>query len=315
VTTPDHLAAWLRVRERVPWPGVVPHPATPVRAVRDGFLRFAESTAARGPDRSGRLLAAQREVRAFAAPGADLTVGRLSGWNGILRGVPAPAFRPAAAHAKGGRERYGLEPGTERRFAACLAEAADPEIPVTARAARAYLDVNFFHPYDDANARLAALVLQFVLLRGGIELDEVAPIVTTIRRADDEHGAADLARMVHGMAAATRRRWDRSDLRAEVDLRLRDTHPAEGQRAHDAVEVEPAHPLVRVREAGLDGLLDPLRDEDAVDDHGQGEQRPQHVAGELDRPVLHQRADHHDDRAGDEERADGTPRVDDVADQ
>jgi prophage maintenance system killer protein len=77
---------------------------------------------------------------------------------------------------------------------------------VTARAARAYLDVAFFHPFDDGNARLAGLVLQFVLLREGIELDEVAPILTTVRRADDADGAADLARLVHGIAAATRRR-------------------------------------------------------------------------------------------------------------
>jgi hypothetical protein len=39
-----------------------------------------------------------------------------------------------------------------------LAEATDHEIPVTARAARSYLDVAFFHPYDDGNARLAGLV-------------------------------------------------------------------------------------------------------------------------------------------------------------
>ena len=78
---------------------------------------------------------------------------------------------------------------------------------MTARAARAYLDVAFFHPYDDGNARLAGLVLQFVLLRGDVELDEVAPILTTVRRADDAEGAADLARLVHGIAAATHRRW------------------------------------------------------------------------------------------------------------
>ncbi len=121
-------------------------------------------------------------------------------------------FRPGPAYAKAGRERYGLHAGTERRFARCLAEAAGPETPVTARAARAYLDVAFFHPYDDGNARLTGLALRFVLLRGGVELDEPAPILTTVRRADDAHGSAGLARLVHGIAATTQRRGDRENI-------------------------------------------------------------------------------------------------------
>ncbi|MEU8001161.1 Fic family protein [Catellatospora sp. NPDC049111] len=104
------------------------------------------------------------------------------------RGVPVAAFRRAAAYAKNGRERYGLHADTEQRFVSCLAQTADRAIPVTARAARAYLDVAFFHPFDDGNARLAGLVLQFVLLREGVELDEVAAILTTVRRADDAGG-------------------------------------------------------------------------------------------------------------------------------
>jgi hypothetical protein len=48
-----------------------------------------------------------------------------------------------------------LHVDTEHRFASCLADAADHDIPVTART---YLDVAFFHPYDDGNARLAGLV-------------------------------------------------------------------------------------------------------------------------------------------------------------
>ncbi|WP_207915521.1 hypothetical protein [Micromonospora sp. 15K316] len=47
---------------------------------------------------------------------------------------------------------------------------------------------------------------QFVLLRERVELDEVAPILTTVHRADDAEGAADLARLIHGIAAATHRR-------------------------------------------------------------------------------------------------------------
>lgn len=121
--------------------------------------------------------------------------------------IPAADFRTGPAFAKNGRERYGLSADTRQRYTSCLAEAADQTIPVAARAARAYLDVAFFHPYEDGNARLAGLVLHFVLLRAGVELDEVRPILTTIRRADDPQGAADLARLIHGTATATDRRW------------------------------------------------------------------------------------------------------------
>ncbi|GAA4253574.1 hypothetical protein [Dactylosporangium darangshiense] len=201
MTAPDHLAAWQRVRELVAWRDVVPHLPAPVPAVRDGF-------AGRGPQ---RLLAARDDVRREASAGADLDLDLLARWNRIVRGVPVAAFRRAPAYAKHGRERYGLRADTEQRFAACVAQTADRSTPVTARAARVYLDVAFFHPYDDGNARLAGLALQFVLLRGGVELDEVAPILTTVRRADDAEGAAGLARLVHGIAAATHRRWLRAN--------------------------------------------------------------------------------------------------------
>ncbi|MEU2615177.1 hypothetical protein ABZ570_26895 [Micromonospora sp. NPDC007271] len=211
MTTPDHLAVWQRLRDTVAWRDVVPHPKAPVSATRDGFVGFARGSAGRDPQRLSRLLTAYDDVRLEAVANADLTSGLLARWNRIIRGVPVAAFRRAPAYAKNGRERYGLHPDTEHRFASCLAEAADRETPVTARAARAYLDVAFFHPYDDGSARLAGLVFQFVLLRESIELDEVAPILTTVRRADDAEGAADLARLVHGIAAAAHRRWLRAN--------------------------------------------------------------------------------------------------------
>jgi hypothetical protein len=198
LTATDHLTVWQRIREQVPWRDVVPHPVTPVRAVHDGYALFAADRPA--------LLAAYEDLRREAAAGAALTPESLARWNGIARGVPAPGFRRGTAYAKGGRDRYGLHADTEQRFAACVAQAADRSIPVTARAARIHLDVAFFHPYDDGNARLGGLAMQFVLLSERVELDEVRPLLTVARRADDAEGAAGLARMVHGIAAATRRR-------------------------------------------------------------------------------------------------------------
>lgn len=205
---PDQLTTWQRVREQVPWRDVVPHLPTPVRALRDGFAVHA--TIGDHQPRQSLLLAAYDDVRCTAVTGVGLTPQLTARWNAILRGIPAAGFRRCPAFAKNGRDRYGLHADTQQRYESCLSEAADPTIPVAARAARVYLDVAFFHPYDDGNARLGGLVMHFVLLRAGVELDEVHPILTTVRRADDPEGAADLARLVHGIATATHRRWLRS---------------------------------------------------------------------------------------------------------
>ncbi|MFC4071832.1 hypothetical protein [Actinoplanes subglobosus] len=204
---PDQLTTWLHVREQVPWGSIVAHLPTPILAVRDGFTAHAGTGA--DPRRRGLLLAAYDEVRCAAATSPGLTADMTARWNGMLLGIPAPGFRRDPAFAKNGRERYGLHADTRQRYESCLAQATDLAIPVAARAARAYLDVAFFHPYDDGNARLGGLVLHFVLRRAGVELDEVGPILTIVRRADDTEGAAGLARLVHGIATATHRRWVR----------------------------------------------------------------------------------------------------------
>ncbi|MFE7706731.1 hypothetical protein ACFU6I_13210 [Streptomyces sp. NPDC057486] len=39
------------------------------------------------------------------------------------------------------------------RLGTCLAQATDPALPLNARAARAYRDACFFHPFVNSNAR------------------------------------------------------------------------------------------------------------------------------------------------------------------
>lgn len=95
----------------------------------------------------------------------------LEEWLAVRESVP---WSDVAAHLDGPvpATRDGLHTCTGQRFASCLVDTADPATPVTARAARAYLDVAFFHRYDDGNGRLAGLVLLFVLLRERVGLDE-----------------------------------------------------------------------------------------------------------------------------------------------
>ncbi|MEV7419561.1 Fic family protein [Streptomyces sp. NPDC089919] len=192
----DCLAVWCRVRQQVDWRAAPEVPA-PVRpAVVDGPAAwYGGPVRARDPERADRLLAALALSRADAARGEPLTPALLGRWQELVLGVRGLRLRGSDAFAKGGRERYGLTPGTWQDFAGCLRESADPAVPLPARAARAYLDVAFFHPYPDGNARLALLALTYVLESEGVRLPEVGPLQTT-RYPDDPAGALDLAVLV-----------------------------------------------------------------------------------------------------------------------
>ncbi|MFJ9803863.1 Fic family protein [Streptomyces wuyuanensis] len=207
----DALAVWCGVRRRIGWErlgsGVVAGPVTPAL---DGFTAWCGGPVGRrDPARAQRLLSAYAAVRADAACGRSLTFGVLSGWQQSVLGTSeAVPFRTGDAYAKGGRERYGLTRSTEADFARCLHDSADQAVPPVARAARVYLDVAFFHPFDDGNARSALLALVFVLAREGVALDEVGPL-QTMRHADDPAGAEDLVRLVALLVRASARRSGR----------------------------------------------------------------------------------------------------------
>lgn len=194
MTATDSLSVWLRVRGEADWlgaPALRPGPAT-----RDGFRAWCEGPVRRrDPVRAERLLLAHSLARADAARRAPLDFELLAGWQRAVLGTAEAPFRTADACAKAGRERYGLTSRTRADFAACLREATDARLPPAARAARAYLDVAFFHPFTDGNARAALLTLDHVLAREDIVLPEVGPLLIT-RYADDVAGAADLATLL-----------------------------------------------------------------------------------------------------------------------
>ncbi|MFG3101791.1 Fic family protein [Streptomyces sp. NPDC048182] len=194
MTATDSLSVWLSVRREVDW-----HCAPVLQRVPpgcDGFRSWCEGPVRlRDPIRAERLLAAHALSLEDAARRAPLDFALLAGWQReVLAATEAP-FRMSDAYAKAGRERYGLTRRTRADFDSCLRETDDSDIPLAARAARAYLDVAFFHPFTDGNARAALLTLVHVLAREGVVLPEVGPLQTT-RYADDPAGAADLAALI-----------------------------------------------------------------------------------------------------------------------
>ncbi|MER6678086.1 Fic family protein [Streptomyces sp. NPDC000983] len=194
--TADALAAWVQVRSRIDWTSGAGQIPAPVEPIVDGLTIWC-TEGGRSSDlaRGQRLLAALAQSRTDARRRRPLTCGLLAEWQQLVLGTTEVQFRQGDAFAKGGRERYGLTPHTQRDFEHCLRESADPRVPLASRAARAYLDVAFFHPFPDGNARLATLALAYVLELEGVRLDQVGPLQTT-RYADDAAGAADLAALV-----------------------------------------------------------------------------------------------------------------------
>lgn len=180
---------------------------------RDGAAHYIQTVEhERDPVRAERMLAALARLRSDESAGRQLDFAVLAGWQSLVLAVAEPAFRTGPAFAKGGRECYGIDSGTRQRFDQCLAQSAESGLSPAARAARAYLDVCFFHPFDDGNARAALLTLIFVLARSGIVLDQVGPIKSLARYADDPETAVELTRLVTVLVDATRRRALRADL-------------------------------------------------------------------------------------------------------
>ncbi|MEU9234440.1 Fic family protein [Streptomyces subrutilus] len=212
--TQDHLQHWLAVRASVPWHEV---PDTgkdgPVVPLHDGAAEDIRAfDGAIDPARAEGLLSALKLLRADAARGARLDFALLSSWQQHLLGSPRPPrFRNSPAFAKGGRERYGIGPDTPALFDTCLAESASNTgrpLGLTARAARAYLDICFFHPFDDGNARSAFLTLIFILARESVALDGVSLLRRITFEADDPQDPLILVRYINIHLAETRRRTD-----------------------------------------------------------------------------------------------------------
>ncbi|MFG3250870.1 Fic family protein [Streptomyces sp. NPDC048187] len=202
----DSLADWLSIRPEISWPSWRGASTVSGAPSRDGFRDFFTATRG-GRDGEGiaRVLTALDSVFADAEQGRPLNLALMARWQRTVLGRDSVGFRTLPAFAKGGRERYGLAPGTRARFERCLSESTRPDLPLPARAARVYLDVLFFHPFEDGNARAAMLTLAFLLTREGASIDQVHPLQTT-RWADDADGAADVAMLLGTLLTAAERR-------------------------------------------------------------------------------------------------------------
>ncbi|RKH08820.1 hypothetical protein D7V97_18310, partial [Corallococcus sp. CA053C] len=150
---------------------------------------------AQGPERTKRFEQALARVRQLADAGEALTFSRMLEVQETLLGVRT-AFRTGDAFAHRGAHRYAQAPGLEAAFIAKVEADAREERHPVAHAIRLYLDLCFFHPFPDGNARAARLWLEYMLRRGGLPTPPLAPLVLWPKRPGDAVGYTRLARLL-----------------------------------------------------------------------------------------------------------------------
>ena len=194
----DSLHEWIGQRQKIRWDSNRLHDPEPVS--KDGHQRFIDTLdIQRGPERARHMSLALRAARQSANDRVPLTCELLEQWQALVLGA-AVEFRDGVAFSHGGAERYGLDARTRRRFEQCLVEATTSAHPSVVRAARLYLDVCYFHPFPDGNARAARLALDYVLTRDGLALHSAEPIFLVARRVGDEYGVYGFLRVVDYLA-------------------------------------------------------------------------------------------------------------------
>ena len=200
----DSTAHWLTARSQLQTISVEMPAELPGAA--DLHLRFIEAV-----DYSRNLLRGERMQHALAQCRDDARFATCSAtclewdhlltWHQLTMGNKRHrGFRSHDAYAKQGRERYPLHKTSEEKFKSLLEEANSSE-PIALRATRAYLDVLFFHPFEDGNSRLARLVFDFLLTRAGYTLSNVEMIFLFAKAAKDGEGAANLVQLVNKLLA------------------------------------------------------------------------------------------------------------------
>jgi hypothetical protein len=200
-STRDALATWFAVRATAF--GYVPAIARRSEPVDAHRAFIATHERGRDSQRAERMSNALDVCRSSARNAEPLTFDRLATWQAIVLGEHAPArWRTTDAFAR--HIRYSYSPDLPARFDAALAESNSTE-PVAVRAARVYLDVAFFHPFSDGNARAARLALDHVLAREGLGLAAIEPLIMLLRSTGDSTGAYWMTAMIEQLAGPLRR--------------------------------------------------------------------------------------------------------------
>jgi hypothetical protein len=149
----------------------------------EDYVAQVDAPAHGEPEREARYRAALARVRALADGGATLDLDLLARVQGlVLSGSDAASapVRTTAAFAqdrRGGVTAYawfdGLPAMLRRKVRVDAADGLHPLV----QACRLYLDLIFFHPFADGNARAARLWFEFLLRRGRVRVPRLLDVV------------------------------------------------------------------------------------------------------------------------------------------
>eukprot|EP00438_Fugacium_kawagutii_P006586 Skav203060 [mRNA] locus=scaffold4669:69942:71372:- [translate_table: standard] len=207
----DSTADWLQSRASLAkGTAVSPTEVEDSTKCEDSHSSFIENVDfGRDPKRAADLRYALNLCRKDAQSAVPLEFELLMAWQKYLIHPQHgnPCFRTLDAYAKHGRERYPINGTTESKFKELLAEANSHE-PLAFRAVRAYMDVLFFHPFDDCNSRMARLVFDFLLTREGYSLRNVEPVFMFSKSAKDAEGAKTLVDLVQQQLVKLKEDWN-----------------------------------------------------------------------------------------------------------
>ncbi len=106
-------------------------------------------------------------IASLAGGDQSVTFEMMRQIQGLVLGTDRPGFRKAGAYTSVRPERYAFFSSLESMFRIKVAaDDLDERHPVI-KAVRLYLDIIFFHPFEDGNARAALLWFTFYCLRYG----------------------------------------------------------------------------------------------------------------------------------------------------
>ncbi|HZV00742.1 MAG TPA: Fic family protein [Planctomycetota bacterium] len=191
---PEDVRRLLMDVDRLPWS---------ITDDQENFIERLDGPAHGDPVRDERYRTALARVRALADGSSPLDLDLMVEIQTILLGRPV-SVRKTTAFAKAGREAYawfeGFESMLRRKIAADAVDACHPLV----RACRLYLDIIFFHPFEDGNARAARLWFEFVLQRARVAGPPIEDVVLLPKQAGDAEAAWRLVRLAAKRALKTK---------------------------------------------------------------------------------------------------------------
>lgn len=146
--------------------------------------RFPAGDAAK----NAAYIRALKTMRGFADDGRDLNWPLMVELQALVLDR-AVGFRDGPAFAQGGRTVYayfeGIAAMFQRKVEVDQGDGCHPLI----KAVRGYLDIVFFHPFPDGNARCAMLWYEFLLRRAGVPVPDYVELARLRKIPGDERRA------------------------------------------------------------------------------------------------------------------------------